>query len=78
MFSKAASDKLPPYHQYNHKIKLEGDFNLGYSPLYDMSAAELIAIKAYLVKNLDKGFIKTSQAPFTSPVLFIKKPNGSL
>ena len=33
-FSKAALDKLPPYWIYNHKIKLEANNSLGYSPLY--------------------------------------------
>ena len=39
---------------------------------------ELWAIKQYLIKNLYKGFIKASQAPFTALILFIKKYNGSL
>ena len=39
---------------------------------------ELKAIKQYLIKNLYKGFIKASQVPFTVPILFIKKFNGSL
>ena len=43
-----------------------------------MSLEELKAMKEYLLDNLDKGFIKSSQAPFTALVLFIKKLNGSL
>ena len=43
-----------------------------------MSAAELQAVKEYLLDNLSKGFIAPSQAPYASPVLFVKKPNGSL
>jgi hypothetical protein len=31
-----------------------------------------------LLENLDKGFIETSQAPYASLTLFIKKPNGNL
>jgi len=31
-----------------------------------------------LIKNLDKGFVNTSQAPFVSPILFVKKPDSSL
>ena len=31
-----------------------------------------------MLKNLHKGWIKPSQAPYSSPVLFVKKPNGSL
>ncbi len=43
-----------------------------------MSSEELEVIKKYLVENLDKGFIKSSQALFTAPVLFTKKLDGSL
>jgi hypothetical protein len=31
-----------------------------------------------LEDNLAKGFIEASQAPFTLPVLFVKKANGGL
>ena len=43
-----------------------------------MSLAELQTVKQYLLDNLNKGFIVPSQAPYASPVLFVKKPNGSL
>ena len=78
MFSKAASDRLPPHRSYDHYIQLEANNSLGYSPLYHQSPAELQAVKQYLVDNLNKGFIEASQAPFASPVLFVKKPNRSL
>ena len=38
-----------------------------------MLAEELEVVKKYLVKNLDKGFIKSSQALFIVLVLFTKK-----
>lgn len=77
-FSKAASDKLPPHRTYDHKIQLEANNSLGYSPLYHQSTDKLKATKQYLIDNLDKGFIEPSQAPFASPILFVKKPNGGL
>jgi hypothetical protein len=78
VFSKAASDTLPPHRPYDHKIQLETDNTLGYSPLYQQSVDELLATKKYLEENLHKGFIETSQAPFASPILFVKKANGGL
>jgi hypothetical protein len=77
-FSKAASDTLPPRRPYDHKIELEADHNLGHGPLYSQTTEELVVMKQYLLDNLDKGFIVPSQAPYSSPVLFVKKPNGSL
>jgi transposase InsO family protein len=78
VFSKEASDTLPPHRSYDHKIQLEAPNTLGFSPLYKMSTEELQAVKEYLLENLHKGFIETSQAPFAAPVLFVRKPNGSL
>jgi hypothetical protein len=78
VFSKSKSDKLPLYRLYDHKIKLEGDNTLEYSLLYKITTAELETVKKYLINNLDKGFIKASQALYAAPVLFVKKPDGSL
>jgi len=79
--SKTKSDKLAPHCSYNHQIKLEKDTStsdLKFYPLYYILSKELEVIKKYLVKNLDKGFIESSQALFVAPVLFTKKPDGSL
>jgi hypothetical protein len=35
-------------------------------------------MREYLIENLKKGFIKPSDSPFSSPVLFVKKKDGSL
>jgi predicted aspartyl protease len=78
VFSKSASDTLPPHRTYDHKIQLEGENTIGYHPLRRQSTEELLAIRQYLLENLDKGFIEASQAPFASPVLFVKKPSGGL
>jgi hypothetical protein len=78
VFSKAASDTLAPHRPYDHKIELESPNNLGFSPLYKMTTEELETVKQYLLDNLHKGFIEPSQSPFAAPVLFVKKPNGSL
>ena len=77
-FSKTKADTLPPHRIYDHKIVLEEPLPGSYSPLYRQSVEELKAVKEYLVENLQKGFIEGSQSPFASPVLFVKKPNGSL
>ena len=77
-FSKAALDKLPLHRMYNHKIQVEGENNLDYSPLYGQNVKELQATKKYITNNLHKGFIKPSQAPFVSPILFASKSDRSL
>jgi hypothetical protein len=81
VFSKEASNQLPPYRTHDHKIQLKNADSLndiGYSLLYHYSAVKLKEVKRYITENLDKGFIDTSQAPFASPILFVKKKDGSL
>jgi transposase InsO family protein len=80
-FSKEASNRLPPHRPYDHKITIDNPKDadeLGYAPLYNQSTQELEEVKRYLIENLDKGFIEPSQAPYASPVLFVKKKDGSL
>ena len=57
IFSQTDSDKLPPHCTIDHKIVLEEENSLGFSPLYHMSLAELQTVKQYLLDNLNKGFI---------------------
>jgi hypothetical protein len=45
IFSKAASDILPPHRSYDHKIILEKENTLTYSPLYKISLEELETLK---------------------------------
>jgi RNase H-like domain found in reverse transcriptase/Reverse transcriptase (RNA-dependent DNA polymerase)/Integrase zinc binding domain len=78
IFSQKDSDELPPHREIDHKIVLTQENTLEFSPLYRMSIAELQTVKQYLLDNLSKGFIAPSQAPYASPVLFVKKPNGGL
>ena len=43
-----------------------------------MTIEELKEVKHYLIKNLNKGFIEPSQAPFTVLILFVYKADGYL
>jgi hypothetical protein len=53
VFSKAASDELPPHRPYDHFIQLESDANcIRYTPLRRMSDEELREVKRYLDENL--------------------------
>lgn len=70
VFSKTASDTLPPPRNVDHQLDLEEDPSktLGYSPLYEMSTEELEAAREYIINNLNKGFIVPSQSPYASPI----------
>ncbi|KAI1006053.1 hypothetical protein K3495_g2163 [Podosphaera aphanis] len=43
-----------------------------------MTKEELVALREWLQNNLSKGFIRASSSPAASPVLFVKKSDGSL
>jgi hypothetical protein len=79
VFSKAASDTLPPYRDgVDYKIELTKKTTPSYYPLYKMSLEQLEAAKSYIYENVKKGFIVPSSAPFASPILMAKKPSGGL
>ncbi len=61
-----------------HAIELiEGKQPL-YGPIYVLSPVELKTLKAYIKTHLKTGFIQPSKSPAEAPILFDKKPDGSL
>lgn len=78
--SKMRSKEMPPERPgIDHRIELEEGRSikeLGFSPLYKQSSQQLEEVKRYVVENLANGFIEDSNAPFSSPTLFIAKPDG--
>jgi len=77
VFSKAASNRLPEHRSFDLKIDFEGD-KLPNGPIYSLSEAETLALREYIQENLAKGHIRPSSSPGGAPILFVKKPDGSL
>jgi RNase H-like domain found in reverse transcriptase/Reverse transcriptase (RNA-dependent DNA polymerase)/Integrase zinc binding domain/Chromo (CHRromatin Organisation MOdifier) domain/Integrase core domain len=69
---------LPPHRPTDHAIDLEPGSKLPHGRIYNLSETELKALKAYIETNLAKGFITRSTSPAASPILFVKKKDGSL
>ena len=78
LFSEVEASALPPHRPYDHKIPLKEGFVTPFGPLYSLSRPELVALKEWLDENLQKGFIRASSSPAGSPILFVKKSDGSL
>jgi len=79
VFSETEPTKLPPHRGHlDHHIHLEEGAKPVYGPIYNLSELELKVLKSYLAEKMKMGFIRPSTSPFGSPVLFDKKPNGSL
>jgi len=51
---------------------------LFYKRLYLMSKDELLVIKKYINKHLNKGFIRPSILLVATPILLAKKPGGGI
>lgn len=70
--------KLPLRHEVDHEIELE----LGAKPSamgpYHMASPELEELGRQLKDLLDLGYIRSSNALYSAPVLFQKKKDGSL
>ena len=75
---KPAESALPKHHPWDHEILLEEGKQPTYGPLYSMSEKELLAIREYLQKHLEKGHIRPSTSPAGYPVLFVPKKDGGL
>ena len=78
IFSKEKANELPVSSSYNHEIKLKGDHQPPYSPIYPLSTPMLHVLREYLHDNLAKGFIQHSTLSTGALILFVKKKDGSL
>jgi hypothetical protein len=78
VFSGKNADKLPPRRPYDHAIDLDPGTTPPYGPIYKQSESELKVIKNFIDEYLAKGFIRPSQSPAGSPIVFAKKKDGSL
>ena len=70
---------LPPVRQgHEFRIDLEDEAHPVHRPIYKLSPLELDEAKKQIQYMLDKGFIRPSDSPYGSPVLFAPKPDGGL
>ena len=79
VFSPELASELPEHTGINdHAIELVDNWQPPYGPIYSLGPVELETLKTYIKTNLKNGFIKPSKSPAGAPILFDKKPDGSL
>ena len=79
IFSAEYVTKLPENTEINeHAIELEEDKQPLFGPIYSLEPVELKILKTYIKTNLANYFIRPSKFPIRTPILFDKKPDGSL
>ncbi len=79
VFSKKSAAVLPERTDLNeHAIELREGKQPPYGPIYSLRPVELETLKTYIETNLANGFIRPSKSPAGAPILFVRKPDGSL
>ena len=78
VFSKEATDHVPPSRSYDHAINLDDSFIPKIGKLYPLSVKEREAADEFIDENLHSGKIRPSKSPQASPFFFVKKKDGGL
>jgi len=69
---------LAPRRTFDHAINLKEGAEPPWGPIYPMSAYPLNELDKYLKKMLVEGKIADSESPYSAPILFVPKSDGSL
>jgi len=69
---------LAPRRTFDHVINLKEVAEPPWGPFYPMSAYQLNELDKYLKIMLAEGKIADSESPYSAPILFVPKPDGSL
>uniref|UniRef100_A0A803T7I9 Gypsy retrotransposon integrase-like protein 1 n=1 Tax=Anolis carolinensis TaxID=28377 RepID=A0A803T7I9_ANOCA len=78
VFNEKEAEKLPPHRPYDCAIDLVEGAPIPRGHLYSLTEPEQEALREFIETNLRKGFIRPSQSPAASPVMFVKKKSGEL
>jgi len=78
LFSEKEARILPPSRYGDHAIPLIEGSKPPFGHMYSMSNSELKEVRKWIDENLSKSFIRASSSSAASPILFVKKKNGSL
>jgi len=78
VFSMQKAKILPEHQPYDLAIQIEGNKIPPLGSIYSLSALELETLQEFLEENTKTGIICPSKFPCGTPVLFVKKKDGTL
>jgi hypothetical protein len=78
VFSKEEFKVLLPHWDYNISIDLTPESTLLQGPIYSMTDSKSWSLKEHPETEVAMGKIRPSKSPAGTPVMFLKKANGSL
>src|SRR6266436_340167 len=78
VFSEEKVGTLAPHRPYDLQINIKEGAKPVHRPIYSLSPPELPALQEFLEEHTRSGFIHPCKSPWGSPILFVKKKDGSL
>jgi hypothetical protein len=78
LFEEHDDTDLPQHQDWDHEIILEEDAKLKPGRMYPLSHDQQEELRKYIRKNVERGYIRVSDSPMASPILFVPKKNGKL
>jgi len=78
LFSEQEAHILPSSQYIDHAIPLTKGAKPLFGRIHSMSDAKLREVRKWIDENPSKSFISASSSSTTSPILFVKKKDGSL
>ena len=76
VFEQTALERMPVHKPWDHAIDLKPGFQPKKGKIYLLSPDEQKEVQDFLLVQLEKGYIRPSKSPQTSPVFFITKKGG--
>ena len=77
VFSKQAATGFPERKPWDHKIDLKPGFIPKAQKAFSLPLDEVKLAEEFVKENLDKGYIRSSISPQSSPLFFVNKKDGS-
>jgi len=79
VFSEQKAQRFPKKRSWDHAIKLKPNAPSSLpGKVYSLMQPEQVALREFLKKQLEKGYIQLSKSPYTAPFFFIKKKSREL
>ena len=78
VFPQDLPSGLPPERQVQHSIDVVQNSKPVSKPPYRLSATKASEVERQLADYLGRGFIRPSSSPWASPILLVKKKDGSM
>ena len=79
VFSEQKAQRFPKKRSWDHAIELKSNAPSSLpGKVYSLTQPEQVALREFLKKQLEKGYIQPSKSPYTAPFFFIKKKTREL